>query len=65
LEKTLAHKKKVVRIIGAVFMIVSAAFISYTMLAGLILSGSVETANQWSYIFIGTFSLDNLFYTPL
>lgn len=41
----LAHKKKSVRIGGAVVMIVTAAFISYTMLAGLVLSGSVETAN--------------------
>lgn len=46
-------------------MIVSAAGISYTMLAGLVLSGSVETTNQWSYVFIGTFSLDNVFYSPV
>lgn len=61
----LAHKKKSVRIGGAVVMIVTAGFISYTMLAGLVLSGSVETANQWSYIFIGTFSADNIFYSPI
>ncbi|CAD8210006.1 unnamed protein product [Paramecium octaurelia] len=65
LEKMLAHKKKSVRIGGAFVMIVTAGFISYTMLAGLVLSGSVETANQWSYIFIGTFSADNLLYSPI
>ncbi|CAD8121951.1 unnamed protein product [Paramecium sonneborni] len=65
LEKMLVHKKKSVRIGGAVVMIVTAAFISYTMLAGLVLSGSVETANQWSYIFIGTFSADNILYSPM
>jgi hypothetical protein len=46
-------------------MIIATGFISYTMLAGLILSGSVETANKWSYIFIGTFSLDNIIYSPI
>jgi hypothetical protein len=46
-------------------MISVACFVSYTMLAGLVLSGSVETANQWSYIFIGSFSLDNLLYAPI
>jgi hypothetical protein len=46
-------------------MVSVAGFISYTMLAGLVLSGSVETANKWSYIFIGTFSLDNVIYSPI
>ncbi|CAD8165454.1 unnamed protein product [Paramecium pentaurelia] len=65
LEKTLSHKKKIVRSIGAVFMIISAGLISYVMLAGLVMMDSVETANQWSYIFVGTFTLDNLFYCPI
>jgi hypothetical protein len=50
---------------GAIFMIAVAAFISYTMLAGLVLSDSVETTNKWSYIFLGSFSLDNIFYSPI
>ncbi|CAD8121927.1 unnamed protein product [Paramecium sonneborni] len=65
LEKTLSHKKKVVRTFGAIFMIMSAGVISYVMLAGLVMMDSVETANQWSYIFVGTFTLDNLFYCPI
>lgn len=65
LEKMLSSLKKPVRVIGGIFMIISAAGMSYTMLSGLVLSGSVETANQWSYIFIGTFSLDNLIYSPI
>ncbi|CAD8190791.1 unnamed protein product [Paramecium octaurelia] len=65
LEKTLSHKKKLVRSLGAVIMIVSAGLISYVMLAGLVMMDSVETANQWSYIFLGTFTLDNLLYCPI
>jgi hypothetical protein len=61
----LSHKKKPVRVIGAIFMIVVAGFISYTMLAGLVLSGSVEASNKWSYIFIGSLTLDNMVYSPI
>jgi hypothetical protein len=65
LEKLLTNKKKLIRSIGGILMVSVAGFISYTMLAGLVLSGSVETANKWSYIFIGTFSLDNVIYSPI
>jgi hypothetical protein len=65
LEKLLTHKKRTIRSIGGIMMITAASFISYTMLAGLVLSGSVETANKWSFIFIGSFSLDNIIYSPI
>ena len=45
LEKMLSSLKKSVRILGVIIMILSTIGISYTMLAGLILSGSVEAAN--------------------
>ena len=45
-------------------MVISAGLISYVMLAGLVLMDSVETANQWSFIFFGTIITDNLFYCP-
>jgi hypothetical protein len=53
------------RAFGAIFMMTVGGLMSYTMLAGLLLSGSVEIANRWTYIFIASFSLDNLLYTPI
>ena len=41
----LSSLKKPVRILGVAIMIVSTLGISYTMLAGLVLSGSVDAAN--------------------
>lgn len=46
-------------------MILSAGYISYTMLAGLMLSESIEEANTWSGIFVGSFVLDNFIYSPI
>ncbi|CAD8190779.1 unnamed protein product [Paramecium octaurelia] len=65
LEKTLSNKSKTVRMIGVIIMIGGAAFISYIMLAGLVLMNQIEQSNQMSLIFIGAFAVDNLIYSPL
>jgi hypothetical protein len=65
LEKLLSHSKKIVRVVGSGVMIVFAGFISYTMLAGLALNGDIEASNKWSFIFLGSLTLDNIVYSPI
>ncbi|CAD8121931.1 unnamed protein product [Paramecium sonneborni] len=65
LEKSLSNKSKIVRMIGIVIMIGSAALISYILLAGLVLMNSISQSNQQSLIFIGAFLTDNIIYSPL